>query len=408
MEDKTATKEVTPQEIMEAVKGFQEKLDKTGEDSSEFKEFMDKVNPVLEAQEKQNQDLVKELGEERKKREDFENRVNDLEKEIIEKTTKKTIDYKEMDEYKALVEYCKHGSMSMDQEKKQLLRTDDATQGGYLTMPEMDDMIIKQITEISPVRSIARVRSTGSKTLEIPIRTGIPTATYEGEAAEGDDDNSEYGLESVTAYRLTVTVPFTRDMMMDSEFDLENEITGDVAESFAQAEGNGFVNGTGAKQPEGFTSAAAAVTTFASDTGRSITPENLIQLSGELKVGYQPYYGFSRRTLARFRTFSGSDGQFLWQVGLGGGAPNTIAGWPYILLEDMTDWLGDGTGTAGDTPVVFADFMRGYTIIDRTGMEIIRDEVTKKKQAIIELTFHRWNTGQVVLSEAFKLLSLTA
>jgi hypothetical protein len=37
-------------------------------------------------------------------------------------------------------------------------------------------------------------------------------------------------------------------------------------------------------------------------------------------------------------------------------------------------------------------------------MVIVRDEVTAARNAIIKLTFHRWNTGQVVLSEAFKLL----
>lgn len=393
--------EVTPQDIMEAV----DVLRKSAEGNQvEFKALQEKIEPILDDMEKKNQELVLKLAEEEKKRLETEERVINLEKEMVEKTQKKHIDYKETPEYKALSAYCQGGILAMDQEQKQLLRTDNATQGGYLTMPEMDDMIIKQITEISPVRSVARVRSTGNKTLEIPVRTGIPVASYEGEAEEGPTDNSEYGLESVTAYRQTVTIPYTRDMMMDSEFDLETEINGDVAEAFAQGEGRAFVLGTGAKQPEGFMSDIAGLQDDARTTGSAVavTADSLILLTGDLKVGYQPYYGFNRRSLAAFRTFKGEDGQYLWQLGLGGGAPNTIAAYPYILLEDMPDIA------ANAYPVVFADFMRGYTIVDRTGMEVIRDEVTRKKQAIIELTFHRWNTGQVVLPEAFKLLQVAA
>jgi len=407
-EKKDTTEEVTTEQIMEAVKGFQENLEKYGEESVDFKEFEAKTIELFETQEKQNQKLIAENAEKEKKALEMEERMETLEKEIVEQTQTKNINYKETPEYKALQIFCQEGVTALDLDQKQLLRTDNATQGGYLTMPEMDSMILKQITEVSPIRSLARVKSTGSKTLEIPVRTGIPQAAYEGEAAEDVLDTSDYGLETVTAYRLSVTVPFTRDMMMDSEFNLENEITGDVAESFAQAEGRGFVLGTGAKQPEGFLSLAAGLQADARETATAstITGDDLILLTGDLKVGYQPYYGFSRQSLARFRTFKGAvDGQYLWQTGLGGGAPNTLAGYPYILIEDMPDYDGTSGGN-GTFPVVFADFMRGYTIIDRTGLEIIRDEVTRKRQAVIELTFHRWNTGQVVLPEAFKLLEI--
>lgn len=391
--------DVTPQQIMEAVTALRDAADGN---QAEFKAMQEKIEPVLNDMEKKNQELTMKLAEEEKKRQETEERVINLEKEMVEKTQKKTIDYKEEPEYKALSQYCREGIRAIDPEQKQLLRTDDATQGGYMVMPEMDNMIIKAITEISPVRSVARVRSTGNKTLEIPVRTGIPSAEYEGEAAEGPTDTSEYGLESVTAYRHSITVPFTRDMVMDSEFDLEAEITGDVAEAFAQGEGRGFVLGTGAKQPEGFMSAAAGLIDNAIKTGdaNNVTSDSLILITGELKVGYQPYYGFNRRSLAAFRIFKGEDGQYLWQLGLGGGAPNTIAGYPYVLMEDMPDIA------ANAYPVVFADFMRGYTIIDRTGTEIIRDDVTRKKSAIIEMTFHRWNTGQVVLDEAFQILQV--
>jgi len=68
------------------------------------------------------------------------------------------------------------------------------------------------------------------------------------------------------------------------------------------------------------------------------------------------------------------------------------------VMNDMPDIA------ANSLSVALADFMRGYTIIDRTGLLVIRDELTRKKNNIIEMTFHRYNHGQVVLPEAFKLL----
>ena len=37
-------------------------------------------------------------------------------------------------------------------------------------------------------------------------------------------------------------------------------------------------------------------------------------------------------------------------------------------------------------------------------MSVVRDEVTAAQQAIIKLTFHRWNTGIVTIPEAYKLM----
>lgn len=390
---------------MEAVNALREAVENYGTQSAEVKALFEKTAADVEAMDAKHDAVMRELAEERKKQEDANERFKELELAMSEISSKAgKADYKEAPEYKAIELFARKGFDALDVEKKQLLRTDDGTAGGYLTMPEMDNMILRQITEISPVRQVARVRSVGNKTLQIPVRTGIPDgARYEGEAAEGPLDTSSYGNETLTAYRLTVTVPFTMDQLMDSQFDLEAEIRQDVAEAFAQREGNRFVLGTGAKQPEGFltntTLTGDARTSSASGT---FTGDDLIRLTGDIKFGYNPMYAFNRRTLALIRTFKGSDGQYLWQVGLGGGAPNTIAGEPYMRFEDMPDVAPNAFS------VVYADFMRGYTIIDRTGLSIVRDNVTRKGAAIVELTFHRWNHGQVVLPESFKLLQCAA
>lgn len=321
------------------------------------------------------------------------------------------VDYKESEEYKALNDFCRHGINGITPEQKQLLRTDSGVEGGFLLAPsELDSEITKIITEIDAIRSVARVRTIASKSMVVPIRNVIPLATYEGEADTGNDSVPTYASETLTPFRQTFTSPITQDMLMDSAFDMESEIASDAGEAFAFGEGNGFVVGTGFKQPEGFLTNA---TVIANDrdgaSGGLLTPNDIILLTGDLKVGYNPVYILNRRTLATIRTFRGDAasagdqaGQYLWQPGLNGPVSNTLNGFPYLIANSMPNIA------ATNRPIAFGDFRRGYTIVDRTGMSVIRDEFTLKKQAIVEFTMNRWNTGQVTLAEAITALQITA
>jgi HK97 family phage major capsid protein len=53
---------------------------------------------------------------------------------------------------------------------------------------------------------------------------------------------------------------------------------------------------------------------------------------------------------------------------------------------------------------MFADFERGYIIVDRTTISLIRDQFTRSREGIIELTARRRVGGRVVLAEAIKVL----
>lgn len=398
----------TTQEVMEAVTALREEIKKVGKDSPEFKALQERVEAALKDHDEKNQEFVLANQEKEKKAEELAERIQVMELELVKGSAGGKKDYKETVEYKALNMFFKTGLLTMPEEERKTLRTDIDTSGGYLVTPEVDNVITKKVTEISAVRRVARVRTVGKKTLNMPIRTGIPSATYEGEAQAAGESQSAYGSESVNAWRLTTIVPVTQDQLMDADFDMESEIAQDVAESFAQKEGNKYCLGTGVKEPEGFMG-IAALQTAARETSTSgtIDPEDMILLTGDLKVGYNPMYGFNRQTLALLRSLQSTNGMFIWHIGsmdqgMGGARPNTIAGEDYIILQDLA------TISAGNYSVVYADFRRGYVIVDRTGLSVIRDNITEAAKAIIKFTFHRYNTGQVVLQEAFKLLKIKA
>jgi HK97 family phage major capsid protein len=136
-------------------------------------------------------------------------------------------------EYKAFFRYLtahKTAAQEAGEELKSLhdksmqtktLRTDAASLGGYLIPQVMDATIKKNIIEISPVRAHARLRLLTGKSMDIPRRRSVPLAQYEGETEAAPQDQSIYGSEQVTAYRQTVKIPATLDMMVSSAFDLE-------------------------------------------------------------------------------------------------------------------------------------------------------------------------------------------
>lgn len=390
-------------DVVQLVEQIREKTEKFGSDSAEVKSLVANHGEILEKQEKSNQEIVAKMGEERKAHADLVEQVKGLEVEIARKGSAGSENHKDLPEYKALNDLMSKGFAVMSLEEKALLRSDSDTQGGYLTDAETSSEIIKKITEISPIRQLARVRSVDRKTLEMPKRETIPTAYWEGETEAGQESVSTYGTETLTAKRLTHIARYTQDLILASGFDIESEISSDAAEAFAFAEGNAFTVGNGVNKPEGFL-ANASIIAGASETESSgtITGDDLITLTGALKVGYNPMYGFNRTTLALLRTLKGSDGHYLWQAGLGPQQPNTIAGESYAVIQDMP------SVATGALSVIYGDFMRGYQIIDRTATTVKRDDLTEAANNIVKLIFHRYVHGQVVLPEAFKALKIKA
>lgn len=392
-------KEATQEELMEAVTALRAEVEK----SAPSLEVIEKTNAFLDKQEEINQKNVQAIVSAEAKAADFQARVEALELELAHGGPSTVKNYRDSDEFKALDTLICKGMDFIDHDMKALLRTDNDVSGGYLVMGEMDNQILKNITEISNIRSISRVRTIGSKSLEMPTRSGILVATFEGEGESGPDSTSTYGSESVTPFRQSVTVPITKDMLMDSSFNMESEILGDASEAFALGEGNNHVTGDGVKKPEGFlVNATVVANARTSTTSATVDAEDVILLTGDLKTGYNPVYVMNRRTLANLRTKKSTTGAFLWQPGMNGPAANTINGFGYSLANAMPDIASNSLSIA------FGDFQRGYSIIDRTGVSVIRDELTQKRKAIVEFTINRWTTGRVVLPEAIKLLKTKA
>jgi HK97 family phage major capsid protein len=321
------------------------------------------------------------------------------------------------EEYKAFFEgfvQC-NSKLNVTPETKAMLRTDIDTAGGFLIPPVFDNQIRKKVVELSPVRSFATSKTLTGKTMNVPIRLALLDSSYEGEAEDDNDDASKYGETSVNAHRHSVTVPITLDQLIMSPYNMEQEIASDVGQSFAKKEGKMFLVGTGNGMPEGMlvNSAVLAGKTLTAATG-IVTFDDIATLIGSMKTGYNAILSFNRLTFAQLIQLKDKYGRPLWQP-VAGDRPATIWDEPYtktfIDMDSMipATYSGDtltANATSGTIPIMYADFKQGYEIYDLMGMSVIRDDVTRKKRAIIEYTFRRYNTAKVQMAEAIKVLKV--
>jgi len=307
---------------------------------------------------------------------------------------------------KAYDTYLRKGKEALDEFEVKVLTVSNDTGGGYLAPPEYVAEITKKVTEISPVRSAARIRQTSNRSVQIPSRTGTFSAQFVSEVgARTETTGLTYGMEEIVAHEMFAMVDISEQEVEDSAFNMEAELSDEFASQFAKAEGTAFVNGTSAGQPEGFM-VNGSVGETNSGNGTALTANGLIDLYSAVKTEYarSGIFMFNRSTLGAIRKLVDTNGSYVFQAGfsLQAGVPNTILGQPYVEAPDMAD-VG-----AGAFPVVFGDFSRAYTIVDRVQLAILRDPFTQAAAGAIRYLARRRVGGQVILAEAIRKQKVSA
>lgn len=359
----------------------------------------------VEKNEKANQiaDLTEKLEAEGKSKTEISDRLAELEVTIANRGHENGgADERKSAQYTAFMEDFMQKGVEDTMDLK-IYRTDSAVDGGYLLPKVMDNELRRLIVENSPARRHCRVKTTNSKVVEIIVRNRLLRATRSGEAQLDVEDTSEYGTEQLTMHALDVTVPMTRDQLLGgSAFDIEREMNQDVSEAFAVREGLDFVRGNGVNEPEGFM-IDDRVQTRSSAAAGVIDYTDLALLTGDLKRGQDPMFVFNRRMKAKLLATTDGEGRPIWTPGSADGTPPMI--WGYRYDADFIDM--DNPDVAGNEPIIFGDFRRGYEIHDRTQTEVIRDDYTRKRNRIIEYTFYRYNDGKLILPDAFVKLAVS-
>jgi len=408
------------QDINEALTTLRKTVESQTLSKSEIKEIETRCEERLQKFDADNTKFVGLLAEEEKKVKKLEDMVISLEAKMTRIPMSNQAAAKSRADIDALVKYMRVGKswetptvspqivgqkhLIFAAEEVKLLRTDVNPLGGFLVPEDFRAEILKLITEISPIRQIARSMTTSAAELVIPSRRTLAQTNFIGEAGAITETNSTYGEERIKVNKTATESCATIEMLHDSAFNVELERMTDVSESMAEREGRAFVNGTAVNEPEGFMF-NSSIPFIVSGDAIKITGDALIELTGELKSGQQPMFVMNRRTIAKVRQLKDDEGAYLFHAGVGGlelGMPATILGEPFISAIDMPDVAADAF------PIIYGDFKRGYVIANGFALTVFRDESSQIKNGIICFVWFRAVGGQVVLEDAFVKMKVSA
>jgi HK97 family phage major capsid protein len=288
--------------------------------------------------------------------------------------------------------------------------------GGYLVPSEVESEIGRRLAAISPIRSIAGVREISANVYKKPFMTAGPATGWVGETAARTQTTSPTLAElSFPAMEIYAMPAATATLLEDAAVNFDEWIAQEVELTFAEQEGTAFVTGDGTNKPTGFlnyTTIANASWTWG-DIGYVATgvdggfaasnpSDNLVDLVYALKAGYRQNGTFvmNRKTQAAVRKFKDSSGGYLWQPPAQAGGRASLMTFPVVEAEDMPDIDDDSLSVA------FGDFRRGYLIVDRQGVRVLRDPYSAKPYVLFYTT--KRVGGGVQDFDAIKLLKFAA
>jgi HK97 family phage major capsid protein len=288
--------------------------------------------------------------------------------------------------------------------------------GGYLVPEEIEREIGRRLTHVSPIRSIAGVREMSASVYKKPFMTTGPATGWVGETAARPTTNTavldELSFPAAEIYAMPAATPA---LLEDAAVNLDEWIAAEVEQAFAEQEGAAFVNGDGTNKPKGFlqyTKVAEASWTWSNigfvKTGvnggfPAATPiDPLVDLVYALKAGYRQNGAFvmNRRTQSAIRKLKDEDGQYLWAPAAVTGGRASLMTFPVVEAEDMPDIATDSHSVA------FGDFRRGYLVVDRQGVRVLRDPYSAKPYVLFYTT--KRVGGGVQDFDAIKLLKFAA
>lgn len=258
--------------------------------------------------------------------------------------------------------------------------------GGYLAPVEWDRSITSKLVEVSPMRSLCSVQTISTNGFSKLFAVAGITSGWVGEtAARPTTANGTFSSLAYNAGEIYANPTATQQMLDDAAIDLEAWLAGEVETEFAYQEGLAFLTGSGVNKPTGLltyiTGAAnaavhpyGAITTINSGAAAAITADSLIDLTSSLPTAMAGGAKLiaNRNTITAARKLKDGQGNYLWQPSFVAGAPATINGYGITEVAGMPDIA------AGSKPIMFGDFKRGYLIVDRLGVRVIRDNLTNK------------------------------
>lgn len=260
---------------------------------------------------------------------------------------------------KVFLRYMANGEGSLNPEERQILRSgwqsdkEERAQsttvaaGGYTIpegfLPELE----KRMVAFGGLLGISRILRTNSgnalpfPTLDDTSNTGELVAEN-GAASEQD---ATFGNKTLNAYKFSSKyIKASYEIIEDSGMDFGAILMDLLGERLGRVFATYLATGTGSSQPEGVVTGASLGTTTAGAS--AVTRGEIIDLIHSVDQSYRgpnSRLAMNDSTLAAIKKLSigTADDRPLWVPSMRDGAPSTIEGVPYVVVNELAD-LGTG------------------------------------------------------------------
>ncbi|MBY6199839.1 phage major capsid protein [Maritalea mobilis] len=289
-------------------------------------------------------------------------------------------------------------------------------EGGYLVDPQTAETIQSVLRSASSLRAIANVVAVEASSFDVLIDTTEAGAGWADEAtATGETGTPQIERISIPLHELSALPKASQRLLDDAAFDIEGWLAARIADKFARAEADAFINGNGSGKPTGLLthpmvanaswawgSLGYVATGTDGDFDATNPADAIVDLVYALGARYRANASFvmNSKTAGAVRKMKDADGRFLWSDGLAQGEPARLMGYPVLIAEDMPDIASDATAIA------FGDFGAGYTIAERPDLRVLRDPFSAKPHVLFYAT--KRVGGDVTDFAAIKLMKFGA
>lgn len=260
-------------------------------------------------------------------------------------------------------------------------------QGGYAVPFVLDNEILKKERDLNIMRQICNVISVSSPDTAWNIDLGGATSGWVAETdSRTQTDAPTLGRATITWGEVYAMPQATQYLLDDAAFDVESWYTNSVAEKFADEEESAFLTGNGSKKPKGILGY-----TFTTDADGSRDLGKIQKISGGLTFDsiLSVYYALRQvyrrqgdcawlmngATIEALRKIKDEQNRYIWVDNIANGMAGSLLGCPVYESRFMP-----GASTNGNLCVLFGNFKKAYTIVDRLGLNVIRDPYTVKGQ----------------------------
>lgn len=293
------------------------------------------------------------------------------------------------------------------------MNTGSDPDGGYLVLPEMDAAIDRVAQTMGAMYRLANTVTIGSAKYDKLVKTsGMAMRRTADGGTGGETTEPKFAKIGIEVFTAEVEPWVYNETLEDAIINLEADLAEEAAIGFVEGAGAEFITGNGVGKARGITAYTnVANSSYAwgkvgyivsgkSAAFASVAPaDKVVSLQHALKAQYRPgaVWLSNDTTLGVMRQMKdGSGSYYLWQVDPTAGFGGRFLGSPVEVDDNMPDIA------AGSYSLAYGNIKRAYTIVNRAGTTLIRDNITAK--GTTKFNFRRRFGGGVVQFEAIKLM----